>query len=87
MMKFVGDRPLSDPETAMRRLLEIANGIEADHAARLQVATVNSQFLASGGTPAQYGAAVKLAIERGFLTQHMSKAFLMFTQSGADLFA
>ena len=28
-MKFSPDRPYSDPEKAARRLLEIANGVEA----------------------------------------------------------
>ena len=34
-MKFKEDRPFADPETAMAKLLEIANGIEADHAGRI----------------------------------------------------
>jgi hypothetical protein len=31
-MKFKKDRPLPTPEAAERKLLEIANAIEADHA-------------------------------------------------------
>jgi hypothetical protein len=28
-MKFVADRPFADPDLAVRKLIEIANGIEA----------------------------------------------------------
>jgi hypothetical protein len=37
-MKFKKDRPLVNPETAIEKLLKIANGIEADHAGRIAVA-------------------------------------------------
>ena len=29
MKKFVADRPLADPDVAARKIVEIANGIEA----------------------------------------------------------
>jgi hypothetical protein len=32
-------------------------------------------------------AAIKDAIERGWITMHPSGAYLMFTQAGTDLFA
>jgi len=35
-MKFKQERPFANPEAAVKRLLEIANGLEPDHAARLQ---------------------------------------------------
>ena len=43
--------------------------------------------LRAGGTPAEYSAGLKLAIERGWLELHDSGTFVRFTQSGADLFA
>ena len=49
-MKFKEDRPLADPEAAMARLLEIANGIEADHAGRIAIGAINHAFLSAGGT-------------------------------------
>jgi|ERR1700730_16912297 hypothetical protein len=82
-----GDRPLANVDTAVRKLLEIANGIEADHAGRLQIGTINSQFVSAGGTYDEYSAAVKAAIERGYVIMHPSGAYLSFTQEGADLFA
>jgi hypothetical protein len=39
------------------------------------------------GTPAEYSAGLKLAIERGWLEIHDSGTFVKFTAAGADLFA
>jgi hypothetical protein len=86
-MKFTTDRPFADPERTARKLVEIANATEADHAGRVSIATINQQFLAAGGSPAEFGAAVNAAIAHGWLTKHPSGAYLTFTQAGADLFA
>jgi hypothetical protein len=86
-MKFKEDRPLADPETAERKLLELANAVEADHAGRLAVEAINRQFRAAGGSYEEYSAAVKAAIAHGWITLHPSGAYLMFTQAGANLFA
>jgi hypothetical protein len=72
---------------AVRRLLEIANGLEADHAGRIHVGDINKQFLSAGGSVQDYVAAVKAAIDRGFIVLHPSGAYMTFTQAGADLFA
>jgi hypothetical protein len=84
-MKFREDRPLANVDAAVRKLLEIANGIEADHAGRLQIGTINS--FSAGGSYDEYSAAVKAAIARGYVMMHPSGAYLSFTQAGADLFA
>jgi hypothetical protein len=81
-MKFKEDRPLAKVDVGVRKLLEIANGIEADHAGRLQIGTVNSQFVSVGGTYDEYSAAVKVAIERGYVTLHPSGAYLFFHAGG-----
>jgi hypothetical protein len=86
-MKFKEEGPLAKVDAAVKKLLEIANGIEADHAGRLQIGTINSQFVSAGGTYNEYSAAVKMAIDRGYVTMHPSGAYLSFTQEGADLFA
>jgi hypothetical protein len=39
------------------------------------------------GTPAEYSAGLKRAIERGRLELHDSGTFVKFTAAGADLFA
>ena len=86
-MKFKEDRPLATPDSAERKLLELANAIEADHAGRLSVEIINRQFREAGGSYEEYGAAVRAAIAHGWITMHPSGAYLSFTQEGADLFA
>ena len=71
-MKLKDDRPFADPEAAVSKLLEIANGLEADHAGRLAVEVINRQFRAAGGSYEEYGAAVKAAIGHGWITMHPS---------------
>jgi hypothetical protein len=83
-MKFKEDRPFATPE---QKLLELANAIEADHAGRLSVAVINTQFRNGGGSYEEYGAAVNAAIAHGWLTMHPSGAYLSFTQAAAELFA
>jgi hypothetical protein len=86
-MKFKDGRPLATPEAAERKLLEIANAIEADHACRLEVGAINTQFLDAGGSPEEYPAAVTAAVAHGWIVLHPSGAYVTFTQAGANLFA
>jgi hypothetical protein len=86
-VKFREDRPLANVDVAVRKLLEIANGLEADHAGRLQVGDINGRFLRAGGTVEDYVAAVTAASDRGYIALHPSGAYMTFTQAGADLFA
>jgi hypothetical protein len=75
-MKFVAPRPFADPEATAQKLMEIANAVEADQDGRIFIELINGLFLFEHkGSPAEYGAGLKLAIERGWL------------QAGADLFA
>jgi len=88
LKKFVEANPLSDPETAARKLIEIAIGVEAVQEGRIHIEKVNGPFLFEvKGTPAQYLAGIKHAIERGWIILHESGTYLKFTQAGADLFA
>jgi len=88
MKRFVEASPLSDPETAARKLIEIANGVEAIQGGRIHIEKVNWPFLSEvKGTPAQYKAGLLYAIERGWIVMHESGTFIRFTQAGADLFA
>jgi hypothetical protein len=86
-MKLITDRPYANVDTAMRKLLELANALEADHAGRLSVGTLNNQMMATGASAAEYGAAMKAAIAHGYFTMHPSGGYVTFTQAGADLFA
>jgi hypothetical protein len=87
-MKYSTDRPYADPEKAARRILEIANSVEAIQDGRIHVEKINGPFLfRDGGSPAEYGAGMQLAIERGWLEMHRSGTYVKFTATGAELFA
>jgi hypothetical protein len=86
-MKFAADRHYSDPEKAARKLVEIANSVEAIQDGRIHVEKINWPFLKAGGSPDEYVAGLKTAIDRGWLDIHRSGAYVKFTQAGADLFA
>ena len=87
-MKYIASRPFADPEVAARKLLEIANAAEAVQDGRIHIEKINEPFLyTEGGSPAEYGAGLKLAIERGWLWMHESGTFVKFTDAGAALFA
>jgi hypothetical protein len=86
-MKLTTNRPFANIDAALKKLLEIANVKEADHAGRVHIGTINREFLSAGGSVVEYSAAVKAAIDRGLITLHASGAYLTFTQAGADLFA
>jgi hypothetical protein len=85
-MKFKEDRPFATPDAAERKLLELANAMEADHAARLSVGVINKQFRDAGGSYEDYRAALAAAISNGWLIMHPSGGYLSFTQAGADLY-
>jgi hypothetical protein len=65
-MKLTTDRPFADPEKAARKLVEIANAVEPVQDGRIHIEKINEPFLfRERGSPAEYGAGLKLAIERG----------------------
>ena len=87
-MKFAADRPYADPEAVARKLIEIANSVEAVRDGRILIELINGPFQFDlKATPAEYSACLNLAIERGWLEMHESGTFVRFTQVGAELFA
>jgi hypothetical protein len=87
-MKFVTDRALADPERAARRIVEIASTVEPAQDGRIHVELINGPFLFKDkGSPAEYGAGMKLCIERGWLVLHESGTFVRLTPVRAELFA
>jgi hypothetical protein len=87
-MKLTTDRPYADPEVAARKLIEIANSVEAVQNGRIHSELLNGPFLFDlKGTPAEYSAGLKLAMERGWLEMHESGTYVKFTRAGAELFA
>jgi hypothetical protein len=54
-MKYAETRPYADPEKAARKLLEIANTVEAIQDGRIHIEKINGPFLfKEGGSPAEY---------------------------------
>ena len=87
-MKYAGDRPFADPEIAARKLVEIASTVEPVQDGRIHIEKINGPFLYShGGSPAEYGAGLALAIAQGWLWRHESGVYVKFTPAGAELFA
>jgi hypothetical protein len=79
-MKFAEPRPYADPEKAARRIVEIASTVEPAQDGRIYVELINGPFLFKDkGSPAEYGAGMALAIERGWLVMHESGTFVRFT--------
>jgi hypothetical protein len=79
--------PYADPEKAARRILEIANAVEPIQG-RIHIEKINGPFLfRDGASLAEYGAGIKLAIDRGWLQMHDSGTFVTFTPEGLELFA
>lgn len=82
MTKFTASRPYSDPEAAARRILEIANSIEPAMKGRIYTELVNGPFLfRDGGSVAEYGAGLRVLIERKQLFLHESGTFLWLPES------
>jgi hypothetical protein len=87
-MKFTTDRPYGDPEKAARKLVEIANSVEAAQDGRIFIELVNGPFLYEHrGSPAEFKAGLEAAISRGWLVLHESGTYVKFTPAGAELFA
>ena len=87
-MKYAAERLFAEPDKAARRLLEHAHAFEPIQDGRIYIEKINGPFLfGDKGTPAEYTAGLKHAIERGWLEIHDSGTFVKFTPAGADLFA
>jgi hypothetical protein len=86
-MKFVEKSDFTDPDAAARKLVEIANTVEAVQDGRIYIELVNIPFLKEGGTPDQYRAALGRAIKLGWLLLHESGTYVKFTPAGAEMFA
>ncbi|WP_426527615.1 hypothetical protein [Bradyrhizobium sp. McL0615] len=87
-MNLTADRPFADPDKAARRLLEHAHAFEPIQDGRIYIEKLNAPFLfGDKGTPAEYSAGLKLAIERGWIEMHDSGTYVKLTAAAADLFA
>ncbi len=55
-MKFIKRQPFADPDAAARKLVEIANSVEAAQDGRIYIERVNEPFLAAGSSGEQFRA-------------------------------
>ena len=86
-MKFVEPSIFADLDVAARKLVEIANAVEAAQDGRIYIERVNGPFLEAGGTPDQFRAALARTIAVGWLVRHESGTYVKFTPAGAEMFA
>jgi hypothetical protein len=87
-MKFIADRPFTDPEIAARKLLELANAFEPVQDGGIYIEKINWPMLHDlRATPAEYKAGLDYAIAKGWLWLHESGTYVKLTEAGAALFA
>jgi hypothetical protein len=82
-MKLVEPSQFNDPDTAARKLIEIANVVERVQDGRIYIERVNAPFLAAGGSGEEFRAGIERAIALGWLWRHESGTYLKFTEAGA----
>jgi hypothetical protein len=86
-MKFAASRPFANADVAARKLVEIANDVEAVQDGRIFIEKVNALFVAAGGNGSGFRDGIERAIALGWLWLHESGTYLKFTESGAAIFA
>jgi len=75
-------------KAAARKLIEIANSVEAVQDGRIHIEPLNGPMLFEHkAKPAEYRAGLVYAIGHGWLELHESGTYVKFTQAGAELFA
>ena len=67
-MKFAARRPFADPDVAARKLVEIANDVEAVQDGRIYIERVNAPFLAAGGSADDFRAGIERTQEERGIT-------------------
>lgn len=84
-MKFTAERPFADPEAAARKPVEIASGIEPVQDSRIFTELVNALLLRQHkGTGEEFGAGLKLAVERRCLELHDSGTYVRLSDPGSE---
>jgi len=87
-MKFSSERLVRSPRRPRANCWRSPKPSRPFKTVAFNVEKINAPFLYQlKGSPAEYGAGMKRAIENGWLKMHESGTFVRFTQAGADLFA
>lgn len=74
------------PANAAKRLLEIANAMDAPHGF-IDVGQLNYAFPGEGGSPEEYRSGIEKLKADGLVNMHPSGARITFTDKGALRFA
>jgi hypothetical protein len=84
-MKFAEDRPYADPETAARKLRDIARmEIAESGLLHAYVGTTNAAFLGAGGSVAEYTAGRDRAFAMRWLKFERSQTRIELLPDGAE---
>jgi hypothetical protein len=86
-MKFIVPSHFTDPDAAVRKLVQIANASEAAQDGRVYIELINNPLVTDGSTPEQYRAALARAVTLAWLRLHESGTYVKFTPADAELFA
>ena len=87
-MKLMSERPYSDPEIAARKLIELAMSVEAVQDGRIHIEEINGPFLSKNGcnaTGPEFGAAIRCAVDQGWLELHESGTYIRLLSPGDNL--
>ncbi|WP_375790855.1 hypothetical protein ACE102_33605 [Bradyrhizobium sp. vgs-9] len=85
-MKLAEERPFADTEAAARKLVELAANVEAVQDGRIFIERINAPFLFKlKGSGSEFGAGLKYAIERGWLSKHESGTYVKLMPPSKDL--
>lgn len=82
-MKHAEPRPYADPETAARKLVELAANIEPVQDGRIPIERINAPFLFTlKGKGSEFGAGLRYAVDRGWLVLHESGTYVKLLKPG-----
>jgi hypothetical protein len=83
-MKFATKRPYADPDKAARKLIEIANTVEAVQDGRIHIEKINWPFLQAGGSPDEYVTGLQTAMDRGREVHAGGRRYLLVSQGAGN---
>ncbi|WP_271568457.1 hypothetical protein [Bradyrhizobium sp. CCBAU 11386] len=81
-MKHAVERPFANPESAARKLVELAASLQPVQDRR-HIEKINAPFLYTlKGSGSEFGAGIKFAVERGWLELHESGTYVRLLTAG-----
>ncbi|WMT71131.1 hypothetical protein [Bradyrhizobium sp. Ash2021] len=84
-MKFIGDRPFSDPDAAARKLLDIVRGsINESGLPHAYTGATNTEFTQAGGSVEEYSIGMKHAAAQKWFEIDPSGTRIVLLADGAE---